>query len=31
MTTNDKNIWDAAYNKEYDGLAGIPTWEVITE
>jgi len=31
MTTNDKNIWDAAYNEEYDGLAGIPTWEVITE
>jgi hypothetical protein len=28
---NDKEIWDAAYNKEYDGLVSLPMWEVITE
>jgi hypothetical protein len=27
----DKLIWDAAYDEEYDGLASLPTWEVITE
>lgn len=31
MSSNDKQIWDDAYNEEYDGLANIPTWEVITE
>jgi hypothetical protein len=27
----DKNIWDEAYSEEYDGLASIPTWEVLSE
>ncbi len=27
----DKQVWDAAYDEEYDGLASLPTWEVITE
>ncbi len=31
MSSNDKSIWDAAYDEEFDGLAGIPTWEVLTE
>jgi predicted component of type VI protein secretion system len=31
MTINNKQIWDAAYNEEFDGLAGIPTWEIVTE
>jgi len=31
MSRNDKSIWDAAYAEEYDGLASIPTWEVLTE
>jgi hypothetical protein len=31
MNLNDKTIWDAAYNEEYDGLLSFPTWEVITE
>jgi hypothetical protein len=31
ISSNDKAIWDAAYCKEYDGLACIPTWEVLTE
>jgi hypothetical protein len=31
MSHNDQNIWNAAYDEDYDGLAGIPTWEVITE
>lgn len=31
MSSNDKQIWDDAYDEEYDGLANIPTWEVITE
>jgi hypothetical protein len=31
MSRNDKSIWDAAYAEEYDGLANIPTWEVLTE
>jgi len=31
MSSNDKQIWDAAYNEEYDGLTSIPTWEVLTE
>ncbi len=31
LDPSDKAIWDAAYNEEYDGLAELPTWEVITE
>ena len=31
MSSEDKDIWDAAYCEEYDGLASIPTWEVLTE
>jgi hypothetical protein len=25
MTSSDKDIWDAAYSKEYDGLSSLPT------
>jgi hypothetical protein len=31
LSATDKTIWDAAYDEEYDGLSGIPTWEVISE
>ncbi len=31
LSSNDKEIWDEAYAEEYDGLASLPTWEVITE
>ena len=31
MSTDDREIWDAAYSKEYDGLAFIPTWEVLMD
>jgi hypothetical protein len=31
MDIQDKAIWDAAYDKDYDGLVSIPTWEVILE
>jgi len=31
MHPGDKVIWDNAYNKEYDSLASIPTWEVLSE
>jgi hypothetical protein len=31
MLPQDKLIWDEAYNEEYDGLASIPTWEVISK
>jgi hypothetical protein len=31
MDENDKSIWDAAYNEEYDGLESLPTWEVLSE
>jgi hypothetical protein len=31
MDSNDKLIWDAAYDKEYDGLVSLPTWDIITE
>jgi hypothetical protein len=31
MSSSDKDTWDAAYAEEYDGLASLPTWEVITE
>ena len=26
MTPSDKEIWDAAYSEEFDGLSSIPTW-----
>jgi hypothetical protein len=31
MSSNDKAIWDAAYEEEFDGLSDLPTWEVLTE
>jgi hypothetical protein len=31
LDPEDKCIWDAAYDEEYDGLESLPTWEVITE
>jgi hypothetical protein len=31
MDPNDKLVWDAAYDEEYDGLKSLPTWEVLTE
>jgi hypothetical protein len=31
MATYDKSIWDAAYDVEFDGLASLPTWDLITE
>jgi hypothetical protein len=31
MDLNDRTIWDAAYDDEYDGLISLPTLEVITE
>jgi len=31
LSPSDKQIWDEAYNEEYDGLVGLPTWEVISE
>ena len=31
MEPGDKQIWDDAYNKEYDGLVSLPTWEVVTQ
>jgi len=31
MSPDDKAIWDAAYNEEYDGLESLPTWEIISE
>ena len=27
----DRQIWDAAYAEEYDGLASLPAWECVTE
>jgi hypothetical protein len=27
MDSNDKLIWDAAYDEEYDGLVSLPMWE----
>jgi hypothetical protein len=29
MSSEDKAIWDAAYDEEYDGLESLPTWEII--
>jgi hypothetical protein len=31
LNSDDKLIWDAAYDEEYDGLVSIPTWDIITE
>ncbi len=31
MSPEDKQIWDHAYGEEYDGLAALPTWEVLTD
>ena len=31
MDLDDKIIWDAAYDEEYDGLMLLPTWEVVLE
>jgi hypothetical protein len=31
LSSADRDIWNAAYDEEYDGLASLPTWEVITE
>jgi hypothetical protein len=31
MSTTDQTIWDEAYFEEFDGLASLPTWEVLTE
>jgi len=31
LSPSDKIIWDNAYLEEYDGLAALPTWEVLTE
>jgi len=31
MNSNDRSIWDAAYDEEYDSLESLPTWEVISE
>jgi len=31
MSTSDRETWDAAYSEEFDGLASIPTWELLTE
>jgi hypothetical protein len=31
MDSNDKLIWDVAYDEEYDGLVSLPTWDILTE
>jgi hypothetical protein len=31
LESSDKNIWDSAYNEEFDGLVSFPSWEIITE
>jgi len=31
MSSTYKEIWDAAYCEEYDGLSSLPTWEVLSE
>ena len=31
LNPTDKEIWDAAYNEEFDGLESLPTWEVLSE
>jgi len=31
LSSTDKEVLDAAYEEEYDGLASLPTWDVVTE
>jgi len=31
MNDADKDIWDAAYFEEFDGLSSLPTWEILTK
>ena len=31
LTPNDKKLWDAAYDEEYDGLQNLPAWDIISE
>jgi hypothetical protein len=31
MSPNDKAVWDAAYDEDYDGLESFPIWEIATE
>jgi hypothetical protein len=31
LYSDDKLIWDNAYNEEFDVLSSIPTWEIISE
>ncbi len=31
MSSSNQSIWDEAYFEEYDGLAFLPTWEILTE
>jgi hypothetical protein len=31
MDPGDREIWNTAYDEEFDGLEALPTWEVITE
>jgi len=31
LDPTDKQVWDAAYDEEYDGLCSLPSWEVVTE
>jgi hypothetical protein len=31
LSPEDKSIWDAAYDEEYDGLESLQPWEVISE
>ncbi len=31
LSSTDKEVWDTAYEEEYDGLASLPTWDVVTE
>lgn len=31
VSSNDRVIWDSAYNEEYHGVKSRPTWEIITE
>jgi hypothetical protein len=31
MSSTDREIWNAAYDEEFDGLNSLPTWEIISE
>ena len=31
LLPKDKQIWDASYREEYEGLMSLDTWEIITE